>query len=61
MNDYDSKKPLQFITHLNMNNLYGWILSSYLCYGRFKQLKNLDWSDVMSISEKSPEGFFSRS
>ena len=29
MNDYDSKKPSKFITHL-IYNLYGWGLSSYL-------------------------------
>ena len=36
MNGYDSKKPSTFITYLDMNNLYGWGLSSYLPYGRFK-------------------------
>ena len=36
MNDYDSKKPSTFIIYLDMNNLYGWGLSSYLPYGRFK-------------------------
>ena len=36
-----------------MNNLYGWGLSEYLPYGRFKWFKNVDEIDVMSISEKS--------
>ena len=50
MNDSDSKKLSKFITHLDMNNLYGWGLSSYLPYGGFKWLKNLHGFDVMSIS-----------
>ena len=37
----------------SMNNLYGWGLSEYLPYGRFKWFKNVDEIDVMSISEKS--------
>ena len=58
MNGYDSTKPSTFITCLDMNNLYGCRLSSYLPYGRFKWLKNVDGFDVMSISEKSPIGYF---
>ena len=41
-----------------MNNLYGWTLSKYLPYERFKWLKNVDKFDVISISEKSPIGYF---
>ena len=44
--------------YLDMNNLYGWGLSSYLPYGGFKWLKNVDGFDVNSISEKSPIGYF---
>ena len=40
-----------------MNNLYGWAMSSYLLYGRFKWLKNVDNFDVNSVSEKSPIGY----
>ena len=32
-------------------------MSSYLAYGRFKWLKNVDGFDVNSISEKSPIGY----
>ena len=38
MKDYDPKKPSKFITYLDMNNLYGWAMSSYLPYGGFKWL-----------------------
>ena len=37
-----------------MNNLYGWAISGYLPYCRFKWLKNADNFDVSSISENSP-------
>ena len=41
MKNYDPKKPSKFITYLDMNNLYGWAMSSYLPYGGFKWLKNV--------------------
>ena len=52
MKDYDPKKPSKFITYLDMNNLYGWTMSSYLLYGKLKGLKNVDGFDVNSISKK---------
>ena len=58
MNDYDSKKPSTFISYLDKNNLYGWEMSEYLSYGRFKWLKTVDGFDVTSISEKNPIGYF---
>ena len=41
-----------------MNNLYGWAMSEYLPYGRFKWFKNIDKFDIMSTSEKSSIGYF---
>ena len=35
-----------------MNNLYGWAMSSYLPYGTFKWLKNVNNFDVNSVSER---------
>ena len=40
-----------------MNNLYGWEMTEYLPYERFKWLKNVDEFDVMSINEKNPIGY----
>ena len=57
MKNYDPKKPSKFITYLDMNNLYSWAMSSYLPYGGFKWLKDVDKFDVNSISEKSPIGY----
>ena len=48
--DYDPKKASTFITYLDTNNLYGWAMSEYLPYGGLEWLKNVDESDVMSIS-----------
>ena len=36
MENCDPKKPSNFITYLDINNLYGWAMSSYLPYGGFK-------------------------
>ena len=41
MKNYDPTKLSKFITQLDMNNLYGWTMSSYLLYGGFKWLKML--------------------
>ena len=57
MKNYDPTKPSIYISCLDMNNLYGWAMSSYLPYGGFKWLKNVDNFDVNSISEKSPIGY----
>ena len=58
LNDYDPKKPSTFISYLDMNNLYGWAISEYPPYCRFKWLKNIDKFDIMSVSDKSPIGCF---
>ena len=52
------KKPLTFISYLDMNNLYGWAMTEYLNHGGCKWLKNVDGFYVMSINEKSQIGYF---
>ena len=37
--DYDRTKPENFITYLDINNLYGQVMSEYLPYGGFKWVK----------------------
>ena len=44
------KQNRKYISYLDMNNLYGWTMSDYLPYGRFKSLKNIDNFDVNSTS-----------
>ena len=41
INDYDPTKPSTFMTYLDMNKLYGWAMSEYFPYGRFKCSKTL--------------------
>ena len=57
MKDYDPRQPSKYMLYLDMNNLYGWTMSSYLPYGGFKWLKNVDGFDVNSISKKIPIGY----
>ena len=57
MENYDSKKRSKYISYLDMNDLYGWAMSEYHPYGKFKWLKNFDGFDVNSISEKSLIGY----
>ena len=40
-NDYNPKKQSTFISYLDMDNLYGWVMSEYLPYEGFKWLKML--------------------
>ena len=58
MNDYDSKKLSTFITYVDMNNLYGWAMSEYLCYEEFQWLEKIDEFNINSINEKSDTGYF---
>ena len=38
MQSDDKSKPSKYIMHLNSNNLYGWAMSQYLPYSKFKWL-----------------------
>ena len=51
MIDYDPKKSSTFISHLDMNNLYGWAMIKYLPDGGFKWLKNVDDFDVQLVKK----------
>ena len=57
MKDYDPTKPSKNISYLDLNNLYGWTMSGYLPYGRFKWLKNVDGFDVNSVNKKNSIGY----
>ena len=49
MKNYDSPKQWKYISYLDMNHLYGWAMSGYLPYVKFKWLKNVDSFDVNSV------------
>ena len=53
MKVYDSKELSKFITYLDINNLYGWAMSEYLPYGRFKWLKDVDGFDLALTDKKN--------
>ena len=57
MKNYDTTKPSKYISDLDMNNLYGWRMSSYLPYDGFKWLKKVYNFDVNSISKNSSIGY----
>ena len=54
--NYDSTNPSIYKSYLDMNNLYGWVMSGYLLYGGFKWLKSVDSFDVNWISKENPVG-----
>ena len=58
MKNYGPKKQSRYISCLDINNLYGWVICSYLPYGRFKWLKNVDDFDVNSISKNNLVVYF---
>ena len=57
MKNYDPTKESKYIIDLDINNLYGWGMSRYLPYGKFKWVKNIDHFDVNSISKNSLYGY----
>ena len=58
--DYNKIKPENFITYLNMNNLYGSTISEYLPYGRFKWVKttNETVNRILNKKDNSLHGYF---
>ena len=38
MKFYNESKPSKYIMYLDANNLYGWVMSQYLTYSKFKWL-----------------------
>ena len=59
MKDYDSNKESAFIMYLDANNMYGWAMTQYLPYGRFKWLNQKQISDFCLdfISKNSSIGY----
>ena len=55
MKCYDNGKESKYITYLDANNLYGYVMSQYLPYSEFKWLnkKEIDRFDVDSVGENS--------
>ena len=58
MNDYNPEEPSTFIYYLDRKKLYGWAMSKYLPYRKFRWVKNVDGLDVMSINKKNDTWYF---
>ena len=54
----DNSKQSKYITYRNVNNWYGWLMSQYLPYSKFKWLnqKEVDKFDVNLIGENILDG-----
>ena len=59
MKSYDTSEENQFIMYLDANNLYGWAMSQYLPYSRYKWLgkKEISYFCLNFISENSSVGY----
>ena len=58
--DYNKNKPENYISYLDMNNLYGCAMSEYLPYGEFKWVKTTNETNnrILNKSDNSLHGFF---
>ena len=56
---YEQYKENKYITYLDADNLYGWAMSQYLLYSKFKWLNQEETNrfDVNSIGESSLDGY----
>ena len=59
MECYNSCEKSECITYLDANNLYGWAMSQYLPYSRFKWFNQKEISDfcLNSVSENISIGY----
>ena len=58
MKSYDDEKPSKYITYLDANNLYGWAMSQYLTYSRFKLLnKKINKFCLNSIGKSNSDRY----
>jgi hypothetical protein len=51
--DYDKNKPNSYICYLDANNLYGWAMSQYLPYGKFRFMSDeeIEQLDVTTVPD----------
>ena len=59
MKCYDDSNRSKYIMYLDGNNLYGWIVSQYLRYSKFKWLNQneIDKFEVNVIGKNSLDGY----
>ena len=56
---YNDSKSSKYIMYLDTNNLYGWAMSQYFPYSKFKWLnqKEIDKFDLGLIEENTLDGY----
>ena len=55
LKDFDRSKPTSYILYLDVNNLYGWVMSQSLPIGNFQWLEND--AKYNSIAADSKKGY----
>ena len=55
MKDYNPRKESKYIIDLYANNLYGWAMSQYLLYGKFKWVVNIELRSLHNDYALAPE------
>ena len=55
MSDYNPDLPSRYIAYLDANNLYGYAMSQYLPFGKFRWLNN-DEVEKLNVCDLDPEG-----
>jgi hypothetical protein len=57
--DYDKTKPNSYICYLDANNLYGWAMSQYLPYEKFRFMSDeeIEQLDVTTVSDDAGIGY----
>ena len=61
MKDYDKNKESSYLQYLNVNNLYGWIMSQKLPVNNFERMKDtvqFNEGFIKNYNEESNEGYF---
>jgi hypothetical protein len=57
--DYDKTKPNSYICYLDANNLYGWAMSQYLPYEKFRFMSDeeIEQLDVTTVPDDAETGY----
>ncbi len=56
MEDFNPKKPEDYILYLDANNLYGWAMSQYLPYSNLEYSNDTKLEDILKTSDESDTG-----
>jgi len=58
LQDFDPKKPSNYILYLDANNLYGWAMSQLLPDKNLKFVENISLDDILATPDDNRIGFF---